>query len=104
MLILLADLLPKPLSSLLHKGPMDYYYRNVGKTNIRFELNNDVYEIEPDKCIIIPKKYDYAIDLMKIKNLEKDAEISVWAESQQYTEQPIPIPEPKVKRTRKKKE
>jgi hypothetical protein len=85
---------------------MDLYYRNIGSVVVRFELNNIKYEVTPGQIVIIPEKYDYAINLMQVKNLQKDLEISEWVNVvENISDENLipPIPEPS-KKQRKKKE
>jgi hypothetical protein len=85
---------------------MNFYYRNIGSVVVRFELNNIKYEVEPGQTVIIPEKYDYAINLMQVKNLQKDIEISEWVNVvENISDENLipPIPEP-LKKQRKKKE
>jgi hypothetical protein len=87
---------------------MDMYYRNIGSVVVRFELNNQKYVVEPHQTVLIPEKYDYAIDLMQVKNLQKDQAISEWVElveniSDEELIPPMPPVQELPKRQRKRK-
>lgn len=63
---------------------MNFIYRNVLDQTVRFTLGNPPhlieYAVSPGSTVVIPEKYDYAIEAMGIR-LEKDYEQSIIHDS-----------------------
>lgn len=63
---------------------MNFVYRNNLNQTIRFSLGNPPhlieYAVSPGSTVVIPEKYDYAIEAMGVR-LEKDYEQSIVHDS-----------------------
>lgn len=64
---------------------MDMQYRNTTGQTVTFELGGHQYMVSSGSTVLIPEKYDYAIEMMCVC-LEKDYELTFAIDQEQNPE------------------